>query len=46
MDFSFFWGLGLGGIGFFFGMRILQKQEVLKLKKTFATQQEAYESQL
>lgn len=46
MDFSFFWGLGLGGIGLFFGMRMLQKQEILKLKKNFVTQQEAYESQL
>ncbi len=46
MDFSFFWGLGLGGIGLFFTMRTFQKQEILKLKKNFATQQEAYESQL
>ncbi|QCS48812.1 hypothetical protein FEK30_04825 [Picosynechococcus sp. PCC 11901] len=46
MDFSFFWGLGLGGIGLFFTMRTVQKQEILKLKKNFATQQEAYESQL
>ncbi|MBV5257724.1 hypothetical protein FLX56_04715 [Synechococcus moorigangaii CMS01] len=46
MDFSFFWGLGLGGIGLFFTMRALQKQEVLKLKKNFVSQQEAYESQL
>lgn len=46
MDFSFFWGLGLGGIGLFFALRPFQKQEILKLKKSFAAQQEAYEAQL
>ena len=46
MELSFFVGLGLGSVGLFVTMKTLQKQEIIKLKRNFSSQQEIYEDQL
>lgn len=45
MGLSFFAGFGLGSIGIFIAMKMVQKQAFIKLKKNFSIQQEAYEEQ-
>jgi hypothetical protein len=46
MEFSFFVGLGFGGLGSFIALQALHKREVIKLKKYFSVQQDSYVDEL
>lgn len=46
MEFSFFVGIGFGGLASFIALKTLHKREVIKLKKYFSSQQDTYTDEL